>query len=177
MLAAVASAARLDRYNEERKARGGMPIDTGFGVHVGKTRLGIVGEVRRRQGEVFSDAINVAARIEALTKRYGSRLIISAEVHSRIAGESVHSMRWLDRVQIRGRSGLTDVYEVLDCVPDRALREATRAEFEAGVRDFLGGDAVGAARRFGEILRQNPDDRAARYHLHETERRRAETGT
>jgi signal transduction histidine kinase/class 3 adenylate cyclase/ActR/RegA family two-component response regulator len=169
--AAVASSRRLDRYNEERVASGRQPIDAGFAVHLGKARLGIVGEVQRRQGEVFSDAINLASRIEALTKRYGSRLIISADVHDRIAADHSHSVRWLDRVQVRGRHEQIDIYEVLDCVTDRALREASRDEFEAAVSESLRGDISAAIRRFDAVVCQNPADRAARWHRDDAEQR------
>lgn len=171
--AAVASARRLDLYNEERKSKGRAPIEAGFGVHLGMARLGVVGEVQRRQGEVFSDAINLASRIEALTKRYGSRLIVSADVRSRIGTNGAHSLRWLDRVQVKGRTAEIDVYEVLDCVADRALREASRAEFEDAVTRLLSGDAAGAARVLAAILRDNPMDDAARFHLSDAEQRQA----
>jgi signal transduction histidine kinase/class 3 adenylate cyclase/ActR/RegA family two-component response regulator len=168
--AAVASARRLDEYNEERKSKGRQPIEAGFGVHVGMARLGVVGEIQRRQGEVFSDAINLSSRIESLTKRYGSRLIISADVRGRInAGD--HSLRWLDRVQVKGRSGEIDVYEVLDCVGDRALREASRQEFEDAVGRMLKGEIAAAASIFTSILRHNPTDDAARFHLQQAEGR------
>jgi two-component system sensor histidine kinase ChiS len=169
--AAVASARRLDLYNEERISKGRKPIDAGFGVHLGKARMGVVGEVQRRQGEVFSDAINLASRIEALTKLYGSRLIVSADVRSHILPNGAHSLRWLDRVQVRGRTQEIDVFEVLDCVGDRVLREASRADFEAGVTQLLNGNAAAAARAFTAVVRENPADDAARFHLRESERR------
>jgi signal transduction histidine kinase/class 3 adenylate cyclase/CheY-like chemotaxis protein len=170
LAAAIASSRRLDLYNQERRAKGRPPIDAGFGVHLGKARLGVVGEVRRRQGEVFSDAINLASRIEGLTKRYGARLIVSADVH-RLVDERAHSMRWLDRVQVKGRTREVDLYEVLDCLPDRVLRESSRAEFEAGVDDLLRGAFADAAARFAAIAKQNPNDRAARFHLDAAERK------
>ena len=168
--AAVASSQRLDLYNEERKARGRKPIDAGFAVHLGPARLGVVGEVRRRQGEVFSDAINLTSRIEALTKRYGSRLIVSADVQQRIDREK-HSTRRLDRVRVKGRSQEIDLYEVLDCLPDRALREESRAEFEDAVDRLLRGDFETAATGFSAVLKQNPNDRAARFHLEQAQQR------
>jgi hypothetical protein len=87
-------------------------------------------------------------------------------------------MRWLDRVQVKGRTREIDLYEVLDCLPDRASRESARADFEAAVDDLLRGAFADAIARFAAIVKQNPHDRAARFHLHEAEqRRRASTDT
>lgn len=171
--AAVASAERLDRYNIERTAKGRQSIQAGFGVHIGQARMGVVGEVQRRQGEVFSDAINVASRVEGLTKRYGSRVIISADVRARLPDRAAHSLRWLDRVQVKGRTQAIDVFEVLDCAPDRAAREASRAEFEQAVTNRLAGDLGSAAHTLADILQSNPADAAARFHLQEVESLRA----
>ncbi len=170
LAAALASSRRLDLYNEERLTRGRAPINAGFGVHLGTVRLGVVGEVRRRQGEVFSDAVNLTSRIEGLTKRYGSRIIISADAKAQVTNQA-YSFRWLDRVQVRGRRQQIDIYEVLDCVADRGLREASRAEFEAGVELARRGDHEAALERFVEVLRHNPADHPARYHRDEAAQR------
>lgn len=163
--AALASCRRLDSYNSERKAKGRHIIQAGFAVHIGPARLGVVGEVQRRQGEVFSDAINLTSRIEVLTKLYKSRVIISADVVEQLP-PGVYSLRKLDRVKVKGRNAEVELYEVLDELEDKLLREQTCVEFEAAIDALLGGDQESASKGFNAVLKANPDDHAAQYHLH-----------
>lgn len=162
--AALASCRRLDEYNVERAAKGRNPIRAGFAVHIGPARLGVVGELQRRQGEVFSDAINLTSRIEVLTKLYQSRVIISADVVDRLP-VNTYSLRKLDKVRVKGRNAEVELYEVLDEVADRTLREQTKEEFEAALADVLAGNIDKGRSGFEAVLKQNPDDHAARYHL------------
>ena len=55
-------------------------LNTGFGLHYGEVTLGAVGTNKRMQTTAIGDAVNLAARIEALTKLFGVSLIISSEV-------------------------------------------------------------------------------------------------
>jgi two-component system sensor histidine kinase ChiS len=57
----------LAEFNRERVSRGLEPVRIGIGLHRGLLRLGIVGELQRRQGDIFADAVNVASRVEGLT--------------------------------------------------------------------------------------------------------------
>jgi two-component system sensor histidine kinase ChiS len=165
--AALASSARLEDYNRNRLARGENPIEAGFAVHVGIARLGVVGETRRMQGEVFSDAVNLASRLEDLTKTYGSRIIVSADAKDRLP-EGVFSFRKLDRVRVKGRNAFIDIFELLDQLPDQTLREATRSTFESALAARHEHDTNGASKGFQLVLDQNPNDAAARHHLTET---------
>lgn len=168
--AALASCRRLDAYNAERAKRGRHTIVAGFAVHIGPARLGVVGEIQRRQGEVFSDAINLTSRIEVLTKLYKSRVIISADVAQRLS-PGAYSLRKLDRVKVKGRNSEVELYEVLDELVDRELREQTRDEFEAAISAELAGNKAAAIAGFESVLTQNPDDHAARFHIEKINRK------
>ncbi|MEM7214497.1 MAG: 7TM diverse intracellular signaling domain-containing protein [Pseudomonadota bacterium] len=166
--AAIASSYRLDAYNAERKTKGRKPIDAGFAVHSGTARMGVVGELERRQSEVFSDAVNLTSRMEGLTKLYGSRVIVSADALER-ASADLYSVRRLDRVQVKGRFAEIELFEVLDCLSDRETKERTRDMFEAAVNFKLSGKYSDASANFSDVLKLDPDDAAARYHLSQIE--------
>lgn len=160
--AAIASIERLEGYNLERVDKGRECLRIGIGLHCGSTRLGVVGEVQRRQGEVFSDAINLASRIEELTKRYATPVILSADaLAGQSGGVSGLSTRWLDRITVRGRSQRLDIYELLDPLPDAALRAASREAFEAAVQAQLDGRTEQARELLRQVLATNPADRPA----------------
>lgn len=77
---AIAQLNELSIYNQRRVANGYSPIKTGYGIHTGFMMLGMIGEVNRMQGDAFSDHVNLAARLEGLTKYYGAQIIISSVV-------------------------------------------------------------------------------------------------
>ena len=56
-------------YNQQRASAGYEPIQVGMGIHTGKLMLGTIGENMRMDSTVISDTVNVASRLEALTKK------------------------------------------------------------------------------------------------------------
>lgn len=69
--------ARMDRWNEERLAEGREIIPLSIGLHYGNVILGDVGSERLLEFAVIGDAVNVASRLEELTRDLGTRLIVS----------------------------------------------------------------------------------------------------
>jgi class 3 adenylate cyclase len=67
----------LKEYNAYRADKGYQPIEIGIGVHTGSLMLGTIGAEDRLEGTVISDTVNLASRIETLTKVYGSRIAVS----------------------------------------------------------------------------------------------------
>jgi two-component system sensor histidine kinase ChiS len=156
----------LGDFNTTRAARGEAPIRIGIGLHRGRLRLGIVGELQRRQGDIFADAVNVASRIEGLTKTYGSRLIVSDALLEGLADatQSLPLRRALGGVVVRGRREAVVLHEAFEFDPPDlvAHKQATRAEFERAQRCLDAGQYAEALAAFEAILAANPGDEAAR---------------
>ena len=70
--------ASLHSLNEQRKRTGDVPISIGLGVHTGETVIGTVGSDDRMDSTVLGDAVNLASRIESLTKQFGAQILISS---------------------------------------------------------------------------------------------------
>ena len=92
----------LREYNEGRNRAGYELIQIGVGVNTGKMMLGTLGESDRMEGSVISDAVNLAARLEGLTKLYKTPLLLSEETLLKI-GDSIFDTRLIDKVAVKGK--------------------------------------------------------------------------
>jgi adenylate cyclase len=80
---ALAMQTALARLNGSNRERGRLQLRMGIGLHSGSVILGDVGAARRREYTIIGDTVNVAARIEQLTKKYGTAILVSDETRRR----------------------------------------------------------------------------------------------
>ena len=71
--------AAIEAWNVERARHGEPPVRVGVGVHYGEIVSGAIGDEQRLEYSVVGHAVNVCSRIERLTKKYGSPLLVSEE--------------------------------------------------------------------------------------------------
>ncbi len=157
----------LTDYNEHRQSIGYIPIQIGIGINSGSLMLGTVGGQSRMDSTVISDAVNLASRIEGLTKDYGVPLLISQETLERLRNPADYAIRIVDKVQVKGKSQYVIVYEVFDADPPEIL-EAKLANLPTYTEAMLLCDRKEfreAGKLFEECLRTNPSDPVARIYL------------
>jgi two-component system sensor histidine kinase ChiS len=155
----------LVEYNKERIENGLIPINTGTGIHFGNLMLGTIGEKKRMDGTVISDAVNLASRLEGLTSRYGSSIIISENVLKSIDNPENYHFRFLEKTTVKGKNVPVSVYEVFDCDDEELinLKNLLKNDFEKGVRYFSEEKYNEAKIIFSAIISKNPKDKAAEY--------------
>jgi predicted ATPase/class 3 adenylate cyclase/GAF domain-containing protein/tRNA A-37 threonylcarbamoyl transferase component Bud32 len=158
---------RLVEYNQHRTNSGYPPIQIGIGINTGSLILGTVGGENRMDGTVISDAVNLASRIESLTKNYGVAMLITQQTYERLKNPSQYAIRTIDTVQVKGKSQLVTVYEVFDGdLP--AIKEgkfATLPTFTEALLLYNQGKLAEASGLFADCLRQNPGDVVAQSYL------------
>ncbi|MCW2306353.1 adenylate/guanylate cyclase domain-containing protein [Rhodobium gokarnense] len=74
---AVAMIADIESWSRERQRFGSEPIHLGIGVHYGDVLVGNIGDERRLEYTILGDAVNVASRLERLTREIGCTLVVS----------------------------------------------------------------------------------------------------
>jgi adenylate cyclase len=167
--------AALAAMRPEFEARGWERVDLGIGINTGRMVVGNFGSRRRLEYAVVGDPVNVAARLEGLTKLYGVRVVAGND--TRAAAGDAFAWRFLDRVAVKGRPEPLDVWQVMGPADridvDTAGREWL-ARYQEGVELYRARRFDEAAKWFAELAEAMPDDGPAALYL---ERSRRAVGT
>lgn len=113
---AAALLAEIDAINAARTGRAEPPIAVGIGVHFGPVVLGDVGDERRLEYAVLGDAVNLASRLERLTRRLGVPVLASdtAVAAARAADPAaIDGFVPAETVPVRGRAGRVAVWKLM----------------------------------------------------------------
>jgi class 3 adenylate cyclase len=159
--AALGMTQALAALNRELVAEGREPIAVGIGINTGQLMLGTIGGSTRLACTVIGDPANVAARIEGMTKVYGSTVLLS---DSTVRGlPEGYRVREVDRVQAVGKREAAAVYELLDAEPEEALAQklGSAERFTAGLEAYRSGDFRAALVHFEACAAAAPLDKTA----------------
>ena len=160
--AALEMLTRAEALNHDRATLGAAPIRLGIGMHTGPLILGTVGARDRMDTTVISDVVNVASRVENLTKTYGVPVLLTEETRAALREPEAFSFRAIDRVLVQGRSQTIVLHETLDAEPAAAPAKAKTADaFAAARAAFEAQDFTAAAAHFRAVLAAHPGDAVA----------------
>jgi class 3 adenylate cyclase len=107
----------LEVFNEKRAQEQLDPISIGIGIHTGEAVLGTVGSADRMDSTVLGDAVNLASRIESLTKQYGVQVLVSSSTHKYVENEETIRYREIGTVKVRGREVTVTIFEIVSEAP------------------------------------------------------------
>ncbi|MBZ0233886.1 MAG: HAMP domain-containing protein, partial [Deltaproteobacteria bacterium] len=103
--------AELRALNARRAAEGLPPIENGIGAHGGEVVMGTIGFASKIESTVIGDAVNVASRVEGLTKDRGVAVLVTDAVVARLRDPSRFPLRKVaEGVVLRGRLDPVDLY-------------------------------------------------------------------
>jgi adenylate cyclase len=106
--AAIEMRTRLATWNGARAQAGRPPLRNGIGIHTGRVLAGNIGSVDRLSYALVGDAVNLASRLQGLTKELQTDVLVSATTRARLNGEL--PLRPLPAVKVRGRTAEVEVY-------------------------------------------------------------------
>lgn len=153
----------IDQLNASRP--GQPPLRVGIGLHQGPLVLGTVGSQERLACTVLGDSVNLASRVESLTKRYEVPLLLTGAVAADL--DPALALREIDCVVVKGKSASVRLFEVIEALPAAAAqrRLALAPAFQLARNLLQQRDFAAAAEAFAQLLAQDPGDAAARLHL------------
>ena len=163
--AGIAMLEELNEYNISRNRPDCPPLQIGIGINTGSLMLGTVGGQSRMDSTVISDAVNLASRVETLTKEYGVSMLITQNTFIEL--NDFYDLRLIDRVTVKGKSQMVTVYEVFAADPPelRQKKLETKTLFEEALVLYNSDRCVEATRFFSGCLQINPTDNVAQIYM------------
>ena len=163
----IAMQQAIQLYNLDRKASGRIPIQVGMGMHTGSLIMGIIGDQSRTEAATISDTVNTASRLEGLTKHYGASILLSDDSLAGISNPDAYNLRYLGKVQVKGKQQAIGIYECFDGDPQEMIEQklATLEWFEQGIAHYFDQRFSQAAVQFEAVVNQHPSDRVAQFFL------------
>jgi predicted ATPase/class 3 adenylate cyclase/ActR/RegA family two-component response regulator len=160
LLAAIEMRANLSAYNLHREKSDYHQIRIGIGINTGDLMLGTIGGSSRMDGTVISDAVNLAARIESLTKTFHTPLLVSEYLVEKLQNKNQFYLREIDRVKVKGKERPVTIFECFNCdkqdVIDKKL--SSLEKYNNGLTAFREGNFSEAREFFNLCQKACPED-------------------
>ena len=169
--AAIGMQRYLNQYNSNSYKDKTHKINIGIGINTGEMMLGTLGEVNRMEGSVISDAVNLASRLEGLTKIYKVGIIISEETYKKI-NEEFFNIRFIDVVGVKGKEKPVKIFEIFDSDSGqlKRLKIDTLEDFKNADKDYFQQNFEKSLKLFLKINTINPDDKVTEIFINRCEK-------
>ena len=160
---ALRMSAALVKLNDKWAQEGRLPIAIGIGLNTGEANVCRMGSAHRLNWTVMGDNVNLASRLEGITKQYQIQIVISENTYSAVAGKFV--CRELDKIKVKGKNLPVTIYELLDVEGERPKYAVLLSGFDRAMAAYRNQNWREASSLFGELLAVYPDDGPTRVFL------------
>lgn len=157
----------LKTLNAERERESLSPLEIGIGLHYGPLIIGTIGGTERMDSTAIGDAVNLASRIEGMTKQYNVPILVSEEMLVAGNAKAHFYTRFVDQVKVKGKSIPVRLWEVLGSKegPEKPELSQALSTYEKGIKAFFARDFEGAQLHFSAYLKINPEDVVAEMYI------------
>ena len=154
----------MELLNLEFIQRGWPPIKVGIGLNSGRVSVGNMGSQIRLAYTVMGDAVNLASRLESITKEYGVAIIIGEETRKQLPDLIA---RELDKVKVKGKDIAVTIYEPLGFEGDVDQETLTALKlFELALQAYRAQNWDSAQSQFEVLLRNHAQTGSVLYELY-----------
>src|ERR1700730_427386 len=162
---AIGMRRELQKLNEGWRAEGRLPLGMGVGINHGEVIVGNIGSHERMDPTVIGDAVNLASRLEGLTRVYGVDVLVGATAAELVRDE--FHLRSVARAQVKGKSEPVDIFTPVGARNDAVDLELLKwlESYEDGILKFRSRDFTQAKILFSRFLEFYPEDFLAKMYL------------
>ncbi len=147
---------KLVELNSDWERRGMRPIAIGIGVNSGPVNVGNIGSEKRLSWTVMGDNVNLASRLEGMTKQYRVAVLVNESTHEETKEQFV--AREVDKIRVKGKKLPVTIYELLAPVTELKNYAPLLADYNSALESYRACDWVDAAGKFGTIMSTHPHD-------------------
>ena len=135
-------------------------INIGSGINTGMLMLGTVGSVSRMDTTVIGDTVNLASRLESLTKIFKLPVIFSDAVLGRLENPDNFHLREIDAVTVKGKAVPVEVFELFDFNSPELIEKKLEnmKNYRKALFHYKDGDFQYARQLFSECYQKCPED-------------------
>ncbi len=165
--AAIDMQNELQNYNRHRHNCNYPPISTGIGIHSGQVTIGTLGSENRMDTTAIGDTVNIASRLERLTKYYNVSIIISSATFQLLEDDDSILWRKLDYVGVKGKTELINIFEIFNSDLEfiKEKKQEIVNQFHEGLTMFHTQQWSDAIKLFQECLSIYPRDLVSQMYL------------
>jgi len=157
VLAGIEMTEVLEDFNAQQRKLGKPEFKIGVGINYGVVTVGNIGTEKKMDYTIIGDMVNLASRMEGLTKKYHQPLLISESLHQKVKDEV--DCRLIDTVAVKGKTKGVKIYTVKKRLSEEENKAWTL--HNTAMESFYQQDFDKAISYFQNVQKIFPDDYAS----------------